>query len=95
MQIFYLRLQKFCFYFIVQAVQFTKHYCFTNFYVVQSLYNVSFDKTCVLHFSFIIIPFVTVIRNVSFEYTLSDYMIILSSEYIVHSTVDQQVQEYI
>ena len=64
-------------------------------YVVQSLYNVSFDKTCVLHFSFIIIPFVTVIRNVSFEYTLSDYMIILSSEYIVHSTVDQQVQGYI
>ena len=83
MQIFYLRIQKFCFYFIVQAVQFTKRYCFTNFYVVQSLYNVSFDKTCVLHFSFIIIPFV------SFEYTLTDYMIILSSEYIVHSTVDQ------
>ena len=51
--------------------------------MVQSLYNVSFDKTCVLHFSFMIIPFV------SFEYTLTDYMIILSSEYIVHSTVDQ------
>ena len=54
------------YYFIVQVVQFTKHYCFTNFYVVQSLYNVSFEKTnkLVLLFSFIIIPFVTVVRYV-------------------------------
>ena len=65
-QIFYLRLQPFCFYFIVQVVQFTlEALLFYEFYVVQSSYNVLFGKkTCVLHVSFIIIPFVIVVRYV-------------------------------